>query len=107
MAEFVAKLRALNVTPVAQNTTNRRSAIDARTTRHPGYTVSGRVCKRIEEMFGWAKAIAGFRKTPHRRLARVGWVFTLETARLIASDKSRAQRYAAAMAKSSARSNAS
>ena len=78
VAGFVADLRQYNVTPhVAQNTTNRRSAIDARTTRHPGYAVSGRVRKRIEEVFGWTKATAGFRKTRHRGLARVGWMFTL------------------------------
>jgi transposase len=77
VAEFVADLRELKVTPhVAQNTTNRRSAIDRRTTRHPGYAVSGRVRKRIEEVFGWAKAAAGFRQTHHRGLARVGWMFT-------------------------------
>src|ERR1700751_452203 len=59
-AEFVADLRERNVTPhVAQNTTNRRSAIDGRTTRHPGYAVSGRVRKRIEEVFGWTKTAAG------------------------------------------------
>ena len=55
----------------------RRSAIDGRTTRHPGYAVSERVRKRIEEVFGWTKAAAGFRKTRHRGLARVGWMFTL------------------------------
>jgi transposase len=78
VASFVADLRQHNVTPhVAQNTTNRRSAIDARTTRHPGYAVSGQVRKRIEEVFGWSKAAAGFRKTRHRGLARVGWMFTL------------------------------
>jgi transposase len=78
VAGFVADLRAHNVTPhVAQNTTNRRSAIDARTTRHPGYAVSGRMRKRIEEIFGWTKATAGLRKTRHRGLARVGWMFTL------------------------------
>src|SRR3984893_12427735 len=77
-AEFVADLREHNATPhVAQNTTNRRSAIDGRTTRHPGYAVSRRVRKRIEEVFGWTKAAAGFRKTRHRGLARVGWMFTL------------------------------
>jgi hypothetical protein len=43
-------LRELNVTPhVVQNTTNRRSAIDGRTTRHPSYAVSGWMCRRIEE----------------------------------------------------------
>jgi len=78
VAAFVADLREHNVTPhVAQNTTNRRSAIDGRTTRHPGYAVSGRVRKRIEEVFGWAKTAAGFRKTHHRGVARVGWMFTL------------------------------
>jgi hypothetical protein len=39
--------------------------------------VSGRLRKRIEEVFGWTKAAAGFRKTHHRDLARVGWMFTL------------------------------
>lgn len=81
VAGFVADLRERNVTPhVAQNTTNRRSAIDARTTRHSGYAVSGRMRKRIEEAFGWSKATAGFRKTRHRGLARVGWMFTLTAA---------------------------
>ena len=59
-----------------QNTTHRRSAIDARTTRHPGYAVSGRVRKRIEEVFGWTKATADFRKTRHRGLACANWMFT-------------------------------
>jgi transposase len=81
VAGFVADLREYNVTPhVAQNTKNRRSAIDARTTRHPGYAVSGRVRKRIEEVFGWAKGTAGFGKTHHRGLPRVGWMFTLTAA---------------------------
>jgi hypothetical protein len=53
LAEFVADPRELNVTPhVAQNTTSRRSAIDGWMARHPGYAVSGRVRKRIEEVFG-------------------------------------------------------
>jgi transposase len=78
VAGFVADLRECNVTPhVAQNTTNRRSAVDGRTTRHPGYAVSVRARKRIEEVFGWTKAAAGFRKTHHCGLARVGWMFTL------------------------------
>jgi hypothetical protein len=73
VAEVVADLRENNVTPhVAQNTTNRRSAIDGRTTRHSGYAVSGRMRKRIEEVFGWTKAAAGFRKTHHRSEPVVG-----------------------------------
>jgi transposase len=60
----VADLRARNVTPhVAQNTTGRRSAIDERTTRHPGYGISQCKRKRIEEVFGWIKTIGGFRRT--------------------------------------------
>ena len=78
VAGFISDLRQHNVTPhVAQNTIRRRSAIDGRTTRHPGYAVSGRVRKRIEEVFGWGKAVAGLRQTRHRGLARGGWMFTL------------------------------
>ena len=75
--DFVATLRALGVTPhLAQNTTKRRSAIDARTTRHPGYRVSQRARKRVEEIFGWLKTVALLRQTRHRGCARVGWMFT-------------------------------
>ena len=60
---FVADLREREVTPhVAQNTTNRRSAIDGRTTRHHGYGVSQRKRKRVEEGFGWQKTVGGGRK---------------------------------------------
>ena len=80
-ADFIAEMRRLRVTPhVAQNDTNRRSAIDGRTTRHPGYAVSLRKRKRIEEVFGWMKTAAGKRKTRHRGSARVGWMFTLTAA---------------------------
>ena len=79
--DFVAEMRRLRVTPhVAQNDTNRRSAIDGRTTRHPGYAASLRKRKRIEEVFGWMKTAAGLRKTRHRGTARVGWMFTLTAA---------------------------
>ena len=60
---FVAGCRELAVTPhLARNTTNRRSAIDRRTTRHAGYAVSQRVRKRVEEIFGWVKTVGGGRK---------------------------------------------
>ena len=39
-----------------------RSAIDGRTTRHRGYAVSQRRCKRVEEVFGWLKTVGGGRK---------------------------------------------
>ena len=66
-AGFVADCRDLGVTPhVAPNTTNRRSAIDGRTTRHPGHRTSQRIRPRIEEPFGWIKTIAGGRKLRYR-----------------------------------------
>jgi IS5 family transposase len=75
---FVATMRELQVTPhVAQNQSNRRSAIDARTTRQDGYAISQRKRKRVEEVFGWIKTIALQRKTRFRGLERVGWMFTL------------------------------
>lgn len=78
---FVADLRDLNVTPhVAQNTTNRASAVDGRTTRHRGYEISQRVRKRIEEVFGWMKTIGPMAKTKYRGRARVGWMFTFTAA---------------------------
>jgi IS5 family transposase len=80
-AEHVTRLRGLGVTQhVAQNNVGRRSAIDARTTRHPGYAISQRLRKRIEEPFGWIKAAAGLRKTRHRGLNRVAWMVTLTVA---------------------------
>ena len=59
----MAGCRALAVTPhLTQHTTGRRSAIDERTTRHPGYAVSQKVRKRVEEIFGWKKTVGGGRK---------------------------------------------
>jgi transposase len=79
--DFVNELRSMNATPhVAQNTTNRRSAIDGRTTRHSGYAVSQRIRKRIEEAFGWIKTVAGQRKTRFRGIDRVGFAFTFAAA---------------------------
>src|SRR5215211_2562805 len=66
-AGFVAECRELGITPhVAQNTSNRRSAIDARTTRHAGHPTSQRIRPRIEEPFGWIKTIAGGRKLRYK-----------------------------------------
>lgn len=70
---FIGDLRARNVTPhfaingrVSRLGKIRKTAIDARTTRHPGYGISQRVRKRIEEIFGWAKGSAGFAKVKLR-----------------------------------------
>lgn len=66
-AGFVADCRHLGVTPhVAQNTTNRRSAVDGRTTRHGGHRTSQRIRPRIEEPFGWIKTIGGGRKLRYK-----------------------------------------
>jgi transposase len=66
--DFIADLRDREVTPhIAQQiTTRRRSNIDARTTRHPGYAISQRKRKLVEEIFGWMKTIGGLRKTRYR-----------------------------------------
>jgi hypothetical protein len=80
-ADFVAAMRRQDVTShVTQDTRRRRSAIDARTTRHAAYKVSPRVRKRIEEVFGWVKTVGGQRKTRYRGTALVGWMFTLSAA---------------------------
>ncbi len=79
--DCVADLRRRGVTPhVAQNTNGRSSAIDGRTTRHPGYAVSQRIRKRVEEIFGWMKpvlseaegTVGGFRRTRYKGLDRTG-----------------------------------
>jgi transposase len=75
--EFVRELRGMNITPhVAQNTTNRRSAVDERTTRHTGYEVSQRKRKRVEQSFGWMKMIGMLKKVKLRGIDKVGWLFT-------------------------------
>jgi len=77
--DFVAACRLRGVTPhVARNTTHQgRSAIDARTTRHPGYAVSQTIRKRIEEHFGWGKTVGHIRQTVYRGLRRVDQHFKL------------------------------
>lgn len=81
--QFVTELRVAGVTPhVAPNVHARRyqSAIDRRTTRHRGYTVSQRKRKLVEEGFGWGKTIGLLRKLRHRGRERVGWIFTFTNA---------------------------
>ena len=79
--EFVEGLRQWSVTPhVAQNINRRRSRIDTRTTRHDGYRQSQKKRKLVEQVFGWIKTTAGFRKTKHRGRDRVGWMFTFAAA---------------------------
>jgi len=71
--DCVAAMRERGVTPhVARNTSHRRSAIDGRTTRHPGYARSIRIRKRVEEIFGWMKTVGGFRRTRYHGVERTG-----------------------------------
>ncbi len=87
VTDFVKELRTRRVTPhiavngsVSKHGVVRKTEVDGRTTRHPGYAISQVIRKRIEEAFGWAKTVAGMRKTRHRGLAKVGWQFTLAMA---------------------------
>jgi transposase len=86
-ARFVTDLRGRRVTPhvavdrrVSRHGVVHRSEIDRRTTRHPGYAISQRIRKRIEEVFGWIKLTAGLRQTRFRGVDRVGWGFTFTAA---------------------------
>lgn len=77
---FVEEARVRNFTPhVAQNTTNRRSAIDGRTARHAGYAESQRRRKLVEQGFGWDKTVGLLRKLRHRGHGNVDWIFTFAT----------------------------
>jgi transposase len=77
----VRELRERQVTPhVAQHSTGRSSAIDGRTTRHPGDAVSQRKRNGVEEICGWLKTVGLLRKVRHRGMARVGWMFTCAAA---------------------------
>jgi transposase len=79
--ELMRDLREMKVTPhVAQNNTNRRSAINGRTTQHPGYAISQKKRKRIEESFGWMKTIGMLKKVKLRGLEKVSWLFTFVAA---------------------------
>lgn len=79
---FVGELRQMHVTPhVAQYAApRRRSAIDGRTLRHPGYAISQRKRKLVEQTFGWMKTVGGLRKLRHRGGPLVDWIFTFTAA---------------------------
>jgi transposase len=85
--QFVEGLRQRSVTPhiavdgrISKTGKRRATAIDQRTTRHPGYKASLRCRKRIEEVFGWIKGAAGLAKVKLRGKAKVDAVFTLALA---------------------------
>jgi transposase len=81
--EWVAGVRRLRITPqVAQfgDHLRRHSAIDGRTTRHPGYEQSQQRRKLVEQAFGWMKTIGLLRKLRHRGGRLVDWIFTFTAA---------------------------
>ena len=78
---WVAAVRQMGITPhVAQNTSKQRSAIDDRTTRHPGYALSQRCRKKVEQPFGWMKTIGLLRKLRHRGGRKVDWIVSFTAA---------------------------
>jgi hypothetical protein len=85
--DFIGDLRARGVTPhvaidghLSSTGKPRKTAVDARTTRHAGYALSQRCRKRIEEVFGWVKSSAGLVKVKLRGRAKVDAAFTLHLA---------------------------
>ncbi len=78
--EFVDTLRNMNVSPHIAGKNATYSMIDGRTTRHPGYDLSQKKRKRVEEIFGWLKTVGGLRKLRHRGLEQVEWMFTFGVA---------------------------
>lgn len=69
---FVAHLRAHGIAPhIAQVATRTTPGLDGRTTRHASYRLSQRKRKRVEEIFGWLKPVAGLRKARFRGVARI------------------------------------
>jgi len=81
MPAWVGAVRRMGITPhVAQHTVRRRSAIDGRTTRHPGYAISQRRRKLVEQPFGWMKTVGLLRKLRHRGGRLVDWIVSFTAA---------------------------
>lgn len=79
--DFVAAVRAFGLTPhVTQNLVGRRSRVDGRTTRHPGYAQSQHARPRIERAFAWLKTIAWLRKIKLRGVRHVDWLVVFASA---------------------------
>lgn len=80
--ECAQEMRHLNITLHAAQNTKRRggSALDQRTTRHPGYQISQWKRKLVEESFGWLKTIGPLRKIKYKGLKLGGWMFAFANA---------------------------
>jgi transposase len=69
--DFIAACQALRVTPhIARRDSWWGSAVLAKLAPTPGYQVSQRKRKRVEEIFGWAKTVGGCRKLRYLGLER-------------------------------------
>lgn len=87
VVDFVQALRARQVTPhiaidghVTKTGKTRKTGVDKRITRHPGYAISQCCRKRIEEIFGWTKTIGGLAQLKLRGLAKARAAFTFALA---------------------------
>ncbi len=79
--DFVTAARALNVTAhVTKNEKGRRSNMDRRTTRHPGYAISLSRRWLVEKSFGWLKQTGPVRQVKLRGLHKVDWIFVFSCA---------------------------
>ena len=79
--EFITALQEMDVIPhVAQNTSNRCSAVPEEIATSEGYAISQSKRKLIEQGFGWAKLIGNIRQVMVRGLANVDQVFVLNMA---------------------------
>jgi transposase len=84
--DFVQALKRRNVTPhdingtISRNGVPRKTAVDQRTTRHPGYSISQCIRKRIEEIFGWTKSIGRLGQLNVRGIAKANTAFILALA---------------------------
>jgi transposase len=80
MPAWVAAVRQMGITPHVAQHTKRRSGIDGRTTRHPGYALSQRCRKKVEQPFGWMKTVGLLRKLRHRGGRKVDWIVSFTAA---------------------------
>src|SRR5580700_9863154 len=85
--DFVQALKQRNVTPhvaingtISRNGISRKTAVDRRTARHPGYPISQCIRKRIEEIFGWVKSIGGLDQLKVRGIEKARTAFILALA---------------------------
>jgi transposase len=79
--DFVTTVRELKVTPhVTKNEKGRRSNLDRRTTRQPGYAISLSRRWLVEKGFGWLKQTGPLRQVKLRGLEKVDWLFVFSCA---------------------------